>query len=323
MKINKIIKNVVCISLLLISVSKSTMNIKADIDNSFTDMSSLKACLAANDNHNAYCRYEGNSPFEFTEDIDLGEFTNNIAFGDCDIIAGTHVISGVARISTDGMFKVNGASELSFDQLVCNNFIADSTVNLKGIVKLPDKYMFFGELAHYTDDDIFAENVECYSSDSYPELGVATISCISWYRIRISGTLAGILNIKGGAEVYNSSPNDISGVQISGKDQIIAPQDSLHLLCGFGPDPSPETTPESTPDTTPETVPDDSVDSFVVTFLDCNGETVSVQSVPYQGNAVPPAGYSYMGYTDISANVDLKPTGCVTGYAVPNTADRG
>jgi|GEM_PF-676710 len=69
--------------------------------------------------------------------------------------------------------------------------------------------------------------------------------------------------------------------------------------------------------------------SYCVTFLDCNGNTVSVQWVDYQGSATAPAGYgTYSGYTNVSSNMDLKPASCtvkytgVQGYVVPDTADR-
>ena len=60
---------------------------------------------------------------------------------------------------------------------------------------------------------------------------------------------------------------------------------------------------------------------FVVTFLDCSGNTVSVQSVPYQGSAAAPSS-NYSNYTNISENKDIKPNSCTVGYTVPNTADK-
>lgn len=86
-----------------------------------------------------------------------------------------------------------------------------------------------------------------------------------------------------------------------------------------------QTTPETESEVTSSS--NDSVGPFTVTFLDCNGETVSVQSVAYQGDAVAPTGYgTYEGYTNVSANMDLRPTSCsasnLSGYTVPNTADK-
>lgn len=59
--------------------------------------------------------------------------------------------------------------------------------------------------------------------------------------------------------------------------------------------------------------------AYAVTFLDCNGDTVSVQWIEYGKDAVPPTGFgTYTGYTNVTAHMDLKPVSC---YAVPNTAD--
>lgn len=63
---------------------------------------------------------------------------------------------------------------------------------------------------------------------------------------------------------------------------------------------------------------------FVVTFLDSNGNTVSVQKVPYQGSAIAPSS-NYSNFTNITEHKDIKPNSCsagTVGYKVPNTADR-
>lgn len=67
-----------------------------------------------------------------------------------------------------------------------------------------------------------------------------------------------------------------------------------------------------------------SPDSYLVTFLDCQGNTVKIEWVPYQRNATPPTGYgTYSGYSDVSSHMDLYPTDCgvttISGYTVPNT----
>lgn len=63
---------------------------------------------------------------------------------------------------------------------------------------------------------------------------------------------------------------------------------------------------------------------FVVTFLDCSGNTVSVQKVPYQGTAEAPSS-NYSNFTNITEHKDIKPDSCTagaSGYKVPNTADK-
>lgn len=80
-------------------------------------------------------------------------------------------------------------------------------------------------------------------------------------------------------------------------------------------------TPTPTPTTNPETKPN----QFLVTFLDCNGNTVKVEWVAYQGSATAPVGFgSYTGYSNVSANMDLRPTSCSVNnsWVVPNTADK-
>jgi|GEM_PF-6833114 hypothetical protein len=63
--------------------------------------------------------------------------------------------------------------------------------------------------------------------------------------------------------------------------------------------------------------------SFLITFLDCKGNTVKIQWVKYGENASAPAGYGYTGYTNVTANKDLRPINCMAGgYVVPNTADK-
>jgi len=64
--------------------------------------------------------------------------------------------------------------------------------------------------------------------------------------------------------------------------------------------------------------------SFCVTFLDCRGNTVSVQWVKYGGSADIPAGYGYPEVSNVSANMDIHPGSCSAknGFKVPNTADK-
>jgi hypothetical protein len=85
------------------------------------------------------------------------------------------------------------------------------------------------------------------------------------------------------------------------------------------------TVPAPTSAPTPTTDTETKSNQFLVTFLDCNGNTVKVEWVPYQGNATAPVGFgSYTGYTNVSANIDLKPTSCGLNnkWIVPNTADK-
>lgn len=105
------------------------------------------------------------------------------------------------------------------------------------------------------------------------------------------------------------------------KDELGGPDKVIDLTCNIA-NPKDVTSTELLRNHTPD-------NGFVVTFLDCSGNTVSVQTVAYQGSALPPTGYgSYAGYSNVSAHLDLKPTSCSgvnarkDGYVVPNTADR-
>ncbi len=54
---------------------------------------------------------------------------------------------------------------------------------------------------------------------------------------------------------------------------------------------------------------------FLVTFLDCSGNTVKIEWVPYGHSATAPTGYgTYEGYTNVTAHIDLKPIDCKVGY---------
>lgn len=70
--------------------------------------------------------------------------------------------------------------------------------------------------------------------------------------------------------------------------------------------------------------PDKSNESFLITYLDCKGNTVSVQWVKYGGTATAPAGFNYPTVANVSAHQDVKPLSCTANskYLVPNTADK-
>lgn len=83
--------------------------------------------------------------------------------------------------------------------------------------------------------------------------------------------------------------------------------------------PAPAPTPTSTSGTA------DQSDQYLVTFLDCNGNTVKVEWVTAGGNATAPIGFgSYSGCQNVTSHRDLKPTSCSVNnkWVVPNTADR-
>lgn len=83
---------------------------------------------------------------------------------------------------------------------------------------------------------------------------------------------------------------------------------------------------EAVPDPVPETEPSGDSDPLcLVTFFDCQGNTVKIEWVKYGGSATAPAGYgTYSGYTNVTSHRDLRPLSCKVsdGYAVPNTSDR-
>jgi uncharacterized repeat protein (TIGR02543 family) len=91
--------------------------------------------------------------------------------------------------------------------------------------------------------------------------------------------------------------------------------------------PTPTATPTATPSSTASTAVTNTSNNtqYLVTFLDCKGNTVKVEWVTYQGSATAPVGFgSYSGYTNVSANMDLKPASCGanTSWIIPNTADK-
>jgi len=65
--------------------------------------------------------------------------------------------------------------------------------------------------------------------------------------------------------------------------------------------------------------------NFLVTYLDCKGNTVSVQWIPSGGSPVAPAGYSYPAVSNVTSHQDVRPSSCKVQaqFIVPNTADRG
>jgi len=64
-------------------------------------------------------------------------------------------------------------------------------------------------------------------------------------------------------------------------------------------------------------------DSWCITYLDCSGNTVSVQWVTTGGSPEKPAGYNYPDAYGISAHQDIRPLSCdAAGFVVPDTADR-
>lgn len=65
--------------------------------------------------------------------------------------------------------------------------------------------------------------------------------------------------------------------------------------------------------------------TWCVTYLDCKGNTVSVQWVPYGGAPVAPAGYHYPVISNVTAHQSVRPDSCRTDtrFLVPNTSDRG
>ena len=65
---------------------------------------------------------------------------------------------------------------------------------------------------------------------------------------------------------------------------------------------------------------------WLITYLDSNGNTVSVQWVRNGGSPVKPAGYSYPDISNVTSNQDVRPIGGASAsgrISVPNTADTG
>lgn len=93
------------------------------------------------------------------------------------------------------------------------------------------------------------------------------------------------------------------------------------------PVPTPTVAPTSTPTSAPAAtaVPEDKGDLWCVTFLDCKGNTVSVQWVKTGESAVVPTGFgNYSGYANVTSHRDLRPNACTASgkWVVPNTAVR-
>jgi hypothetical protein len=79
------------------------------------------------------------------------------------------------------------------------------------------------------------------------------------------------------------------------------------------------------PSGSPAAVSQGKPDLWCITYLDCKGNTVSVQWVETGKAPIKPAGYSYPDISNVSAHQDVRPTSCRidTKYVVPNTADKG
>ncbi len=103
-----------------------------------------------------------------------------------------------------------------------------------------------------------------------------------------------------------------------GQSAIAGNTDHLTYVANAVPDP--------TPDPVPETEPSGDNDPlYLVTFLDCQGNTVKVEWVKYDASATAPAGYGiYSGFANVTSHRDLRPLSCKVsdGYAVPNTSDK-
>ena len=84
------------------------------------------------------------------------------------------------------------------------------------------------------------------------------------------------------------------------------------------------TTKNEQPATT-TTVAETKTEQFLVTFLDCKGNTVKVEWVNAGENATAPTGFgTYSGYWNVTSHRDLKPDACGVNnsFVVPNTADK-
>ncbi|MCH4223033.1 MAG: InlB B-repeat-containing protein [Solobacterium sp.] len=111
---------------------------------------------------------------------------------------------------------------------------------------------------------------------------------------------------------------------------VLKANTTLYAKWNKNPDPVPPAAPTATPSSsasasTSSISTTSNNTQYLVTFLDCKGNTVKVEWVTYQGSATAPVGFgSYTGYTNVSANIDLKPSSCSVNnsWAVPKTSDK-
>lgn len=85
---------------------------------------------------------------------------------------------------------------------------------------------------------------------------------------------------------------------------------------------APAPTSSATADTRKSSSASEKTDSWCITYLDCKGNTVSVQWVPTGGSPLKPAGFDYPDISNVSAHQDVHPSNCKvsTQYIVPNTS---
>ena len=126
-------------------------------------------------------------------------------------------------------------------------------------------------------------------------------------------------------KVVDSKGNTVENTNMPGVykvvfvDDVAFEADNYDVVAGEG-----TFTVNSRPSANVNTNPDRNR-SYCITYLDYNGNTVSVQWVKYGGSATAPAGYNYPAVTNVSANMDVRPLGgkANSKYIIPNTADRG
>ncbi|MCH4208056.1 MAG: hypothetical protein LKF50_07135 [Solobacterium sp.] len=260
-----------------------------------------------------------------------------IAFCPTDLTIDNSTISGYAALFMKGPYDSHGTAgshvtiqnnstlkSYNDSNAETNEF---STIALEdgGISITVSNSTISAEATSTMTQSIISSNDPDPDSDySYPGWTEATINFLSGTTLNLIGASANLY--RSGGDGTHRETIQVNGVTNNDLVDILSSGDIIDIMTissdgvinyNYTHPAEPTVIPESTP-----------VPTFVVTFLDCDGNTVSVQSVPYQGNATAPTGYgTYVGYTDISANIDLKPTSCsaaskVKGYIIPNTADK-
>lgn len=130
---------------------------------------------------------------------------------------------------------------------------------------------------------------------------------------------------------YGSDPDSTVSATVLYKAQpTVAPTSVPTSVPTSAPTVAPTSVPTSEPTSVPTSTPSsttvtEKADTWCVTFLDCKGDTVSVQWVKQGENAIAPVGFgTYADYTNVTSHRDLRPTSCSTNnkWVVPNTSDK-
>ena len=227
-----------------------------------------------------------------------------LSSGDLTLNGTTNVNSNIANQGGQGVYVGAGA-----------------TVKIQDTVKIVganDVALESGAFITVSDDFTgasYASPISITSADELVETDAAAGTPLVVYTVAAGGEAEAKKASQG--KYFIPSTFMPTGLNI-GQSAIAGNTDHLTYVAKAVPDPVPDPTPETEPS-------GDSDPLYLVTFLDCQGNTVKVEWVKYGASATVPTGYgTYSGFANVTSHRDLRPLSCKVrdGYAVPNTADR-